>query len=336
MGKGGGQQSSTTNIPPWAKKAHMRLLGESEKYAYDKPYTRYGGERIAGFDPYEEAGFSAREQMYERGDPYADYSGQQLGVAAGIPGQMQDLGDYYQAQDFDFGKFGADQAQQYMSPYQQAVTDEELAVAGEEYQRQKRQMMGEAVQSGAFGGYREAVEKAIGGSLQGRTLSDIQSRGSQAAFENAQQQFERDRAAAITAAKMGDESAYRAAQQRMAVDLENQKRLQWEGEFASDLAGRSADIGTIQQNRALQRIQELERAGATRRQMAQAMDDIDYEEWQKRENWPRTQMEFMASQLGAAAPVGSAQTTRTSPPGLGSQLGGLGLQAAGAQYLANR
>jgi len=273
--------------------------------------------------------------MFDRGDPYADYSGMQMQTAAGIPGQMQDLGKYYQAQDFDFGEFGSDQAQQYMSPYQQAVTDEELAIAGEEYQRQKRQMMGEAVQSGAFGGYREAVEKAIGGSLQGRQLSDIQARGSQAAFLNAQQQFERDRGAAIQAAQMGDASAYRAAQQRMNVDLENQKRLQWEGEFASDLAGRSADIGTIQQNRALQRIQELERAGATQRQMEQAKMDLAYEDFRRQEDYGWTQMNRLSSML-QGVPAGLETVQRTPAPGLGQQIIGAGVAGAGIQDLFTR
>ena len=244
-GKGGGSQSTAfqSNMPPWVKDAHQRLVSEGEHWAYGREYPLYTGERIADFSPEEQAGFAARGQLFEGGDPYGDYAAGQLEAAGEIPGQIQDVDSTYGARGFDFGRFtdpgaggGPSIAQQYMSTYQQAVTDAELRVAGEEYQRQMNRADAERVSSGARGGYREAIEQMLGGSEQARTLGEIQARGSQRAFENAQQQYERDRAAAIQAAEMGDESAFRAATMRMEADQANRKMLFDKAKLHSGLA----------------------------------------------------------------------------------------------------
>ena len=55
MGKGGGSNSTAyqSTMPPWARDAHQRLVGEAESFAYGRDYPVYGQERIAGFRPEE-------------------------------------------------------------------------------------------------------------------------------------------------------------------------------------------------------------------------------------------------------------------------------------------
>ena len=125
------------------------------------------------------------------------------------------------------------------------------------------------VTSGARGGYREALQEMLGGAQQAQVMSDIQAKGSQAAFENAQQQYERDRGALIQAQQMGDASAAREAQMRMAADLSNRDAAFKAAQFQTQLAQIGSDLGGASQARELERIKELERSGVTQREMLQ-------------------------------------------------------------------
>ena len=92
-------------------------------------------------------------------------------------------------------QFGADEAARYMSPYMQAVVEDQKSQAIQDFERQAASRDAAAVQAGAFGGSRQAVQEALAEeSLQDR-LGSIGATGAQAAFQEAQQQFERDRAA---------------------------------------------------------------------------------------------------------------------------------------------
>jgi hypothetical protein len=105
--------------------------------------------------------------------------------------------DYFQMQQPE--QFGGVQAQQYMSPFQQNVVDVQKREAVRDAQKgQIVQDLG-AARQGTYGGSRQLLAGLERERNLGTQLGDIQARGSQAAFENAQQQFERDRAAGITA-----------------------------------------------------------------------------------------------------------------------------------------
>ncbi|MBF86085.1 MAG: hypothetical protein CL489_16655 [Acidobacteria bacterium] len=302
---GGGSQESEswgTQLPPWMEAAHKQLVRKSGEEAYGSIYPRYGSERIAGFTPEEQAGFGARQQMFERGDPLTDYAASEL-MAPG-----------YEGREFDFGTFDQSASDQYMSPYMQNVVDAEKRTAMDEYARQQNRSDAERVASGARGGYREAVQQAIGGAQQGRVLADIQGRGSQRAFENAQQQFERDRGAAIQAARMGDASALEAARYRMARSAQ-----------ASQLASQG-------QARGIQRIEELELGGQQQRAMEQAKQDLHYEDFMRQQNYNKSQYGWLAG-IMQGVPTGMQGYTRSPGPSIASQAMGLGIGAAGLQQL---
>ena len=94
-------------------------------------------------------------------------------------------------------EFTAETAQQYMSPYMQNVVDVQKREALRDAQIGQLGQNLAAARQGTFGGARQALltgERERGLRTQ---LGDIQATGSQKAFEQAQQQFERDRAAQI-------------------------------------------------------------------------------------------------------------------------------------------
>ena len=309
MGGGGSSDSYATQLPPWARRAHQRLIGEGEALAYgaQREFPRYVDaqgnpiQRIAGFDPYEQSAFDSARQMFERGDPAAGQAGALLGEAAqgarGIGpiasgyqarsydtpmygtdfdfGSVEstydprgfDFGEYqgprydsrdfdfgevdstYQGRDYDFGRFtdvddsGQAAYEKYMSPYMDSVVEQQKRAASEEYERQKNEMDAAAVQSGARGGYREALQGIMGDAIQAQTMSDITAQGRQRAYEDAANRFEADRAAAIQAARMGDATAVQEAQMRMQAAEANRNAAIQAAQMGDSSAAREAQMG---------------------------------------------------------------------------------------------
>jgi hypothetical protein len=97
------------------------------------------------------------------------------------------------------GRFSSAEAERYMSPYMQNVVDIQKREAVRDAQRsQLAQGLGSARQ-GSYGGARQLLASTERERNLGTQLGDIQARGSEAAFQQAQQQFERDRAARMNA-----------------------------------------------------------------------------------------------------------------------------------------
>ena len=93
--------------------------------------------------------------------------------------------------------------ERYTNPYQQLVTDVEKREATRQSDIMGSQIGQQAAQTGGMGGYREAIMQAERERNLGQQLGDIQTRGSQAGFQQAQQAFEADRAARLQAGQLG-------------------------------------------------------------------------------------------------------------------------------------
>jgi hypothetical protein len=88
-------------------------------------------------------------------------------------------------------KFTPTTAEEYMSPYQQAVVDVEKREAQQQFEQNVLpKLQAGQVAQGAFGGSRGAMMEAQALADQQRLLSDIQTRGSQAAYRDAIRGFE--------------------------------------------------------------------------------------------------------------------------------------------------
>lgn len=93
--------------------------------------------------------------------------------------------------------FGQAQVDQYMSPYVRNVLDVQKRNAITD--AQKTQLMANlgAAKQGTYGGARQLLAGTERERALGQNLSDIEAKGMQSAYENAQGQFERDRAAQV-------------------------------------------------------------------------------------------------------------------------------------------
>lgn len=167
------------------------------------------------------------------------------------------------------GAFTATTAEQYMSPYQQAVTDIAKRQAVAEAQKLQTAANLGAARQGTYGGARQTLARTERerGLLQ--NLSDIQAKGSEAAFQQAQQQFERDRAArmgaqrenlaaALGVQQLGTQTGLQAALanlsseqqanvQNLAAQLQTQG-LTADQALRAALANQQAGLTTAQQN----------------------------------------------------------------------------------------
>jgi len=76
---------------------------------------------------------------------------------------------------------------QFMSPYQQSVTDVQIDAARRQADISRTQRGSQAARAGAFGGARQAIENAEAERALQSQLSAIQAQGSQSAYDRAQQ-----------------------------------------------------------------------------------------------------------------------------------------------------
>jgi hypothetical protein len=219
------QKVTQTNLPDYAKPYFENLLGRGQGQL-NQEYTPYPYERIAGFTPAQE---QVQQNVLGLGAPNQFAMGSGLAAAAGqgsllasdyAPGQFnaqqvtagQVNAPSMRAAQTSFGsgpleqfrmaapeRFGQAQAQEYMSPYIRNVLDVQKREAIRDAQKgQVAQDLG-AARQGTYGGSRQLLAGIERERNLGQQLGDIESRGLQSAFENAQSQFERDRGAGMTA-----------------------------------------------------------------------------------------------------------------------------------------
>lgn len=195
------------------------------------------------------------------------------------------------------GQFGQAQVDQYMSPYMQNVVDiEKREAARSAKQGQLAQDLG-AARQGSYGGSRQLLATLERERNLGTLMGDIQAKGQQSAYENAQQQFERDRAAGMSAgqqnlaAKLGVQGLATETGAKMALanlDARQQAnvqnlaaQLQTQGLNAEQalkvaLANQQAGLTTNQQNLGAQlQTQDLGTRTSMQALLANQQADLD-------------------------------------------------------------
>ena len=142
----------------------------------------------------------------------------------------------------------------FMSPYQQNVIDIEKREARRASDIAAKQGGDAATQAGGLGGYREAIMQAERERNLGQQLGDIQSRGSQRAFESAQQQLERERASGMGAARFGLEQF--GAQQQALQSQEQMAQASFNASEQARQQAASMGMNAQQQEEAARQAQE--------------------------------------------------------------------------------
>lgn len=134
--------------------------------------------------------------------PNVDPSKLQMGSAGQV--KLDPLEQYQQTGPSQWTDQGM--PQQYMDPYQRAVTDVQKQAVVRDFNESKSTRDANAVRAGAFGGSRQGVADSLANRDLQTQLGQIEATGNQNAYTNAQQAFQADRGAA-EAAKTNNLSA---------------------------------------------------------------------------------------------------------------------------------
>lgn len=317
-GSGGGgaptqSTTNTSNLPEYARPYFERMMGRAEEES-NQTYPTYGGQRIAGFTPDTQTGFQITRDVAARGMPEMDRATAMSGMAG-----MAGLGATgYRSNAIQQQAFGQDQAQQYMSPYMNEVIERQKAAAVREFDEGRPSRETQAIRSGAFGGYRSAVQEGVAQrGLQNR-LSDIEGTGRQQAFQNAQSQFERDRAASMSAQGMTEQQRLAAAQFGLAG-----------AGLGLQSAATMGQLGAQRQGLALQQAQALQGQGTAQQNLTQRELDTMYQDFINQRDFNKQQIAFMSNILrGVPVQPNVVQSTYANPNPL-SQIAGLGIAGYG-------
>jgi len=177
-------------------------------------------------------------------------------------------------------EFTGDVAEKFMSPFQQAVVDIEKREAQQKFEQEVLpKVQAAAIQSGSFGGSRGALLESEALRGQGQLLSDIQRKGSQAAYDRGLKAFEMQK---------GREAATAQGLTGLAT-----------GEFgqrAKELSG-------------------IERVGALQQQQTQTALDEAYKEFLEEQAFPESVLDRM--QAAAFGFPAMRQEVRQSPTTFG-------------------
>lgn len=377
MGGGGGPQESTTyttNLPEYAEPYYGRMVERAEALSQEG-YQPYTSERIAGFTPSQQASFQetlgmrtptqfgqatgAAQQATQRA-LQSGYAPGQFSYGAITPGTVGPS----QLERFQLtepGAFTGDVAGQYMSPFQQSVTD--IAKRQAVIEAQKAQLATNlgAARQGTYGGARQELARSERERALLQNLSDIQARGSQAAFENAQQQFERDRAArlgaqqanlqaalgvqqlgaqqGLEAQRLNQMSSLEAQRANQAALMDAQRAMEQSRQFGQTTgleglrlgltgAQQLAAMGTQEQQAALQRQQAQQAVANVEQQLQQRRLDQAYQDFLAQREYPYRQLEFYNAMLrGLPVQANTTSTQYQAQPNIAQQVLGYGIPA---------
>jgi len=218
--------------------------------------------------------------------------------------------------------FTSDVAKRYMSPYMQSVVDAQQRAAIEAAKRAQLGGNLAAARQGTYGGARQALLQGERESGLRQTLGDIQARGLQEAFTQAQGQFERDRAAQSEIARANQAAALQAGQQRLGA-------AQGLGNLAQTFGG----LGTQQLAGELDILKTQGAFGDLQRNIAQQQLDAQRSALMQQAEYGQTQVGQLSNLLRGIPLTDTTQKTTTPPPSFASQLTGMGLTGIGLYNL---
>ena len=294
FGIGGGSKPATTTnvVQQQLPKEISPFVTEIAKEAQDlfkervaEGYTPYTGQTLAPLTAQQEAAMTGIEGL----------------VGTSRPLQEEALGVTRQQAE----RFTPESAQAYMSPYQRAVTDIEKREAGRQFDVAQQVRDAQAAGAGASSlmGTRSAILEAEAQRNQQQLLADIEAKGLQSAYQDAQRAFE----------------TQKARERGMAGDIAR--------------TGPAMLASGIQEQGALQRI------GEERRALGQsALDEAYFKFLEERQFPEQTLSDYSAFIYGnPMAKLANTTTTGTSTPfqpSLGQTLLGIG-STLGAAALKN-
>jgi hypothetical protein len=302
--------------------------------------------------------FGTQEALY--GEALRPITGiqQQLTGAERLLGEsaMRQRGAAREIGRDEVGKFGltGEDIQQYMDPYQQAVIDIEKKQAQQDALQTAQAIAAKSAGAGAFGGSRQAILESQAASDLGERLSNIQTRGSQAAYQQALQT-----AAQQQQVGLGEAAAQRAREQQLGAGVAGLAGARQQlgvggygsmaeqlrqagagfgglggqygqlagqyGQLGGGLGALSGQYGALGQQALGQGYRELgylSGVGEAQRGLGQQRADVAYQDFREARDFPTQQLERYAG-MAFGVPSGYLSRPQASPSGFQQAVGGL-------------
>ena len=273
------QSTFPEELQPFIKDIFGKGQAIQEKREEDG-YTPFTGPRLADFTPDQQAAFEGIRGLVGASEPYFDRS-QELVESSAVAPTSESIGTL-------------------MNPYIQNVIDVEKREASRQSDIAGQNLAGKAAISNAFGGSREAILRAELERNTQQQLGDIQTRGTAAAFEDAQRRFAEQKAR------------------------------------ESGAASNFMNLGTTAPAAARSELSALEAIGATQQGRRQQGLDIAQQEFEIERTFPeRTLQDYSSILRGFTQPLPASTFRQSSTQAPGASFGqtasgiaGLGLTAA--------
>ncbi len=407
VGGGGGQQAPTqttvanTNIPEYARPYVETMLGTTQQQLYNYETDPTTGQKFAtsikGYTPFSEdpskyvAGFSPMQEQSFKGAANMGTS-PQLDTASGLAGLagQRAMGSQYDPTQFNAQQATAPQLQQYqmgpaqqvgtqdytgsnvsqyMNPYMQNVVDIQQREAQRQADIAGTQRAGQAVRSGAFGGSRAGLMEAEAARNLATQKGDIQAQGQNAAFQNAQQQFNQQQQANLQAqmanqgaglqvgsqnlnaqlgiqqlgagqnmqAQLANQQANLAAQQAAEQSKQYGAGYGMQGmQTGLQAAGQLGQLGQTQYGQQLGNINLQNQMGAQQQAQQQGILNQQIQNYAMAQQYPQQQLAFMSNMLRGLPMQSTSTNMYQAAPSNVSQLAGLGMAGYGLAKMAGK
>ena len=404
-GGGGGQSQPTqttvnnTSIPDYARPYVETMLGTTQQQLYNYETDPATGQKYAtsmkGYTPFSEdpskyfAGFSPMQEQSFKGAANMGTS-PQLDTASGLAGLagQRGMGAQYAPTQFSAQQVNAPSLQQYqmgpaqqvstqdytgqnvsqyMNPYMQNVVDIQQREAQRQADIAGTQRAGQAVRSGAFGGSRAGVMEAEAARNLALQKGDIQAQGQNAAFQNAQQQFNAQQQANLQAQLANQGAGLQVGQQNLAAqlgvqqlgagqNLQSQLANQQAGLAAQQAAeqskqygagygmqglqtglqaaGQLGQLGQTQYGQQLGNINLQNQLGAQQQAQQQGILNQQIQNYAMAQQYPQQQLAFMSNMLRGLPMQSTTANMYQAAPSNVSQLAGLGMAGYGLSKMA--
>ena len=283
------EQIVTTRVPEYISDRQQELLntlfGTPQAQGVLQLPQTIPQQQIAGFSPTQEAAMNLAFQGIGAFQPFiqASQAAQTAGLGSAAAG----------AEALRQMNFEPSRVQQFMDPYQQAVTQEAIKEIDRQAALAQNQLAGQAVKAGAFGGSRFGIQQ----SELARSAQDLRSRR---IFEDLSRNFQQAQATA------------NAANQQRAQQAAGFANI---GKLTSGIGSTMAGLGAQTQQLGQQDVSQLLGIGGLQQQQAQQQLSAQYQNQLNQMMEPFRRISFGSQTLQQVTPgAGTAQQTIAPMP----------------------
>lgn len=294
MGGKTATSSQNVNVPPAVLAQYQSVVAGANQTA-QTPFSSYSGEFVAPVNSEQQSGISGTNAAAGEAQPY-------YGAATGVLGQSQAAtGPVNQAALGQTAASSApltgNQINQYLSPYLGDVLNSTEAIQNQENQQAQAGQLGNAINSGAFGGDRTGIAAA-----------------------NLQQQENLANSSVISGiANTGYQSALSTAQGQQQIGLAGANQLASIGSTAygegANTASELGSLGTGAQAAGVAGSQAQIAAGTVQQQTQQAQDTAQYNQFLQEQSYPFQVEQWLAGISEGTGALSGSTTTTTQPGG---------------------